>query len=158
MTGHRYAYLEQADTHTLDYFDEQSTILDYQLAPFEVYERITSNPPRLVRGLFRFRDLLGYPFGIRPIQGFDSTRKSVRDGVEYVDFFELVSSDDQSLKLASSDHHLDVLINIQTGAVETGHQVKLTARVKCKNRIGLLYMLPVRPIHRLLVRYMLQKL
>ncbi len=158
MIGHPYTYLEQIDAHALDYFDEQSVILDHQLTPFEVYKQMTSNPPSLVRGLFRFRDLLGYPFGIRPIEGFGSASKYMRDGVEYVDFFELVSSDDQSLRLASSDHHLDVLIDIRTGVVETGHQVKLTARVKCKNRIGLLYMLPVRPIHRLLVRYMLQKL
>lgn len=158
MNGHRYDFLERMPANELDYFDRQSIDLDRELTPIEAYEQITRHPSRLVQGLFTARDILGYPLGIRPIKGFGAAQRQERDGIEYLDFFELISCDQKSLKLAASDHHLDVLIDIQTSTNDDRHTVSIEARVKCKNGVGRIYMIPVRPIHRLLVKSMLKKL
>lgn len=142
----------------LDFFDEQTISLRKQLSALEIYRKLTDPLPWIFRLLIRLRDALGRPFGLKPIRGFGQSTPYMKDGVRYLDFFEVKSLEEKQLHLLATDHHLAVLLSIQTVDAQRGSEITVTARVSCKNLIGHLYMQPVRVVHRWITRHMLEQL
>ncbi|MBE1237873.1 DUF2867 domain-containing protein [Phaeovibrio sulfidiphilus] len=147
-----------APVSLLAYHDTQNAPVASGMTAVDAYWTMTSRLPDLYRLLFRVRDAFGSSVGIRPVGGFEGpcSREVVSGG--RVDFFDVVRVSDERLVLSANDHHLDVMISINIHGEPGARRLHLTASVRTHNRVGRVYMLPVRPIHRLLVASMLRRL
>lgn len=138
----------------LDYFDSQSAILSRSISPLEAWNLGLQDPQPVLRIAFKIRDAVSKLFGVKAIGGFSGTCKdSVQTG-DYLDFFLVEHSDDNSLVLTERDRHLDVMTCLSTA----GHEVSITSSVIVHNLFGRVYMLPVGIAHKFIVRNTLRRL
>lgn len=138
----------------LDFHDVQSILLPVAVTPLEAWNLMTGAPRPLMRLAFRLRDAISAPFGVKRIGGYGRANpKQVRAG-ERLDFFLVEHAEPDVLILTERDRHLDVMICIAT----EGRRLTITASVVTHNAFGRLYILPVAPAHRRIVRHDLKLL
>ena len=80
----------------------------------------------------------------------DAADPDYRPG-DRVGIFTLIENTPDEVMLGDSDKHLEVVLSVHC-ARPTGQPVRVTVTtvVHTKNRLGRLYMLPVKPMHRLI--------
>jgi Protein of unknown function (DUF2867) len=139
---------------TLAYYDHSRITLPRPVTPAEAWTRIMANPLPLLGLAFRIRDAVASRFGVRRIGGFTGQRADNPQVGDRLDFFTVERSDPAALTLTERDRHLDVMIAVTS----QGAEFAITASVITHNRFGRLYMWPVGPAHRLIVRAMLRRL
>ncbi|WP_310621295.1 DUF2867 domain-containing protein [Flexibacterium corallicola] len=139
---------------TLDFFHQGSVQLSSKITPLEAWRIIMSQPMPVLNLAFRIRDAVCSLFGVQKIGGFSGTVPQTVVAGQKLDFFmvEHISSD--ALVLTGRDRHLDVMTSIVT----QGQMLTITSSVKVHNRFGWLYMIPVAPAHKLIVRQNLRQL
>jgi Protein of unknown function (DUF2867) len=138
----------------LAYYDQQRLTMPRAISPTEAWSRIMANPLPLLGLAFRLRDSIAARFGVRRIGGFTGKAIATPQVGDRLDFFLVERCDPMSLTLTDRDRHLDVMIAV----VSAGCEMSITASVITHNRFGRLYMWPVGPAHRLIVRAMLRRL
>lgn len=138
----------------LAYFDQRSAVLSRAVTPLEAWRLIMADPLPLLGTAFKVRDTVSGWFGVKPIGGFSGTTPAFVQTGDKLDFFTVETLSDTVLSLSSRDRHLDVLTCV-TCAETT---LTITSSVKVHNWFGRLYMLPVGPAHKLIVRTMLRRL
>lgn len=138
----------------LAYYDQQRITLPRPVTPAEGWTRIMANPLPLLGIAFRVRDAIASHFGVRRIGGFSGQRADNPQVGDRLDFFTVERSEAQALTLTERDRHLDVMIAVTS----EGRDLAITASVITHNRFGRVYMWPVGPAHRLIVRAMLRRL
>lgn len=132
----------------------RSLELPREMAPIEVWALMMARPLPLLGLAFRIRDAVSARFGVKPVGGFSGRVQGEPRVGEMLDFFLVERSDPEALTLTARDRHLDVMIALTTGA----RLLTVTASVQVHNAFGRLYMLPVGPAHRLIVRAMMRRL
>lgn len=168
-----------APKETLDFYDIQTTSLNDAITPYQAYLLMTNNPPIWLKTAFYLRDIISKFGNVQPINGFiDKNSEKIPAIGEKVDFFDVVEINDQQLILQATDRHLSVMMafikttntnptnsnSINTNTINTrttdSAQATLTlvGSVKTHNLFGKLYMLPVAPAHKLIVKSMFKKL
>ncbi|MFM2391661.1 MAG: hypothetical protein RLZZ437_3216 [Pseudomonadota bacterium] len=138
----------------LAYYDQQRMTLPRPVSPADAWTRIMANPLPLLALAFRIRDAVASRFGVRRIGGFTGRRAENPKVGDRLDFFTVERSDANALTLTERDRHLDVMIAVTS----EGCDLAITASVITHNRFGRLYMWPVGPAHRPIVRAMLRRL
>lgn len=138
----------------LDYWDTRSVVLSSAVTPLHAWTVISSEPQPLLAFAFRVRDAIAGRFGVKAIGGFSGERRlHVREG-DTLDFFLVEHSAPDMLVLTARDRHLDVMICLAT----SGHRLTITSSVVVHNAFGRAYMVPVAPIHRLILAADLRRL
>ncbi|MEP3674181.1 DUF2867 domain-containing protein [Sulfitobacter sp.] len=138
----------------LDFFDQQSVVAADPLTSLEVWRRVMAEPLPFLDVAFKLRDAVSARFGVKRIGGFSGKVPGFVQAGDKIDFFLVETLNDTVMSLSARDRHLDVLTCITC----VDHSVTITSSVKVHNWFGRLYMLPVGPAHRLIVRHMLRKL
>jgi hypothetical protein len=142
------------DAPQLDFHDTQSVTLPHPITAIEAWNRVMSNPLPFLRLAFAIRDAISSRFGVKRIGGFSGAQRSQPAPGDRLDFFLVERADRDCLTLTERDRHLDVM----TCVTSNGSQVAITSSVITHNLFGKLYMVPVAPAHRLIVRLMLRRL
>ncbi|MEH6630543.1 MAG: DUF2867 domain-containing protein [Halopseudomonas aestusnigri] len=138
----------------LNFFDSQSVRLSKKIPPIEAWQFIVSNHSPILKLVFRIRDLVSSWFGVKRIEGFKkSWPKNVRVN-DRLDFFLVEYISPTVLTLSVRDNHLDVMTCITTDQ----NVLTITSSVKIHNTFGRFYMIPVAPVHNLLVSNDLKRL
>jgi Protein of unknown function (DUF2867) len=138
----------------LDFFDQQSVRLPKNLGATDAWINIISRPAPLLKMAFSIRDAVSALFGVKRIGGFTGQYPETVKVGDKLDFFLVEHVSPDVLTLTARDRHLDVMT-----CISLSHQVlTITSSVKTHNRFGRFYMLPVAPVHRLLVRSDLKRL
>ncbi len=138
----------------LNFFDSQSVCLSKVIPPIEAWRAIVANHPPVLKLAFSIRDIVSSWFGVKRIEGFSkSWPKNVRVN-DWLDFFLVEYLNPNVLTLTVRDNHLDVMTCITTDQ----NVLTITSSVKIHNTFGRFYMIPVAPIHRLIVRNDLKRL
>lgn len=138
----------------LHYFDSQSIDLPRAIGPLEAWNLLIARPQPVLKWAFRIRDAISSRFGVKKIGGFTGRRRdSVKIG-DRLDFFLVEGVSPDVLLLTERDRHLDVMTCIST----KGTKLTITSSVVVHNRFGRIYMLPVGPAHKMIVRTMLARL
>lgn len=138
----------------LDFYDSQSIVLPAAISVLDAWNFVMSDPQPVLRLAFRIRDAISSWFGVKRIGGFSGRqRESVQTG-ERLDFFLVEHAAPDVLVLTARDRHLDVMTCIST----SGFELTITSSVVTHNRFGRVYMLPVGPAHKLIVKNMLKRL
>lgn len=138
----------------LNYYDTQTVALPDALSPLEAWNAIMAHPQPFLRTAFKIRDAVSSKFGVKRIGGFSGERKDHVSIGEYLDFFLVEYTDENSLVLTERDRHLDVMTCVSIEAAT----VSVTSSVRVHNLFGHIYMIPVGLAHRWIVRGMLKRL
>lgn len=131
----------------LDYCYSRSMILPVALSPLEAWNLMTESLGPMLSLAFRLRDAISAHFGVRPIGGFSGPRKDAAQPGDRLDFFLVEHNSPQALVLTERDRHLDVMNCLSI----TDRVLTLTTSVVTHNAFGRAYMLPVGPVHKLIV-------
>jgi len=126
----------------------------------KAYADMTAYNPCWLRTAFEIRDMCCALFQLQPIGGFSGSAPSedIAAG-DKLDFFDVQKISDEELVLASSDKHLVVVVALNLAPAIAGkRKLSVTTSVKIHNLLGKLYMLPVKPVHGIIVRKMLDRL
>lgn len=160
MTENSYFTLPNTNIQTLappqdlDFFDRQSLQLPKTIAPLDAWRLITSNPMPLLKLAFGVRDAISSLFGVKKIGGFSGkVPKTVKVG-QKLDFFLVEHISRDVLTLTERDQHLDVMTCIST----CDNTLSITSSVKVHNAFGRIYMVPVAPAHKMIVRNNLRQI
>ena len=143
-----------APQEDLNFFDQQSVVLNAPLSPLEAWGQIMADPLPLMGVAFKVRDAIAARFGVKRIGGFSGAQPGFVQVGDKLDFFLVETLSDTVMSLSERDKHLDVL----TCVTCLENTLTITSSVKVHNRFGRFYMLPVAPAHRLIVRTMLRRL
>ena len=124
--------------------------------------RVARKTPRWVELLMEMRNRVVSIFGLKnlgSLSGIDAVKKeSEYKPGDRVGIFTLISRSANEVLLEDKDKHLDVVVSVhkrmdgEAGAAV----VTVTTVVHVKNWVGRLYMLPVAPGHRVIVRSMVR--
>lgn len=136
----------------LDYLDVQRAELPWSVTALEAWHRMKSQRSPLFAFAMRLRDIVAGWFGVAPIGGLSATTEVDPQPGDRMDFFTVDHIDPAVLALVVRDRHLDTMTCV---SVE-GRTVFVTASVVTHNLFGRIYMLPVGPAHRLIVRHFLR--
>ena len=143
-----------APTAELDFFDTQTISLSKSVTPLKAWNILMSRPSRILKFAFRTRDAISSKFGVKKISGFSTTSRETISVGEKLDFFLVENVTDNVLSLSERDSHLDVLTCVSV--IE--NELTITSSVKTHNAFGRMYMIPVAPAHRMIVRSFLHRL
>ena len=138
----------------LYYYDKQDTLLPEEMTALAAWNRIMSDPQRLLKVAFKLRDAISSIFGVKRLGGFSGKPVNSIGIGEYLDFFLVEYIDDECLVLTERDRHLDVMTCIST----EGQTLSVTSSVCVHNLFGRAYMIPVGMAHRWIVRSMFKRL
>lgn len=124
--------------------------------------RVARKTPRWVEQLMSMRNLVVSMFGLKNLGGIsqidaEKSESDYRPG-DRVGIFTIISRTSEEVLLGDKDKHLDVVVSVHKRVEGNGDAavVTVTTVVHVKNWLGRLYMLPVTPAHRVIVRSMVR--
>ena len=131
------------------------------LTASQIAARSLGQTPAWANAMLRLRDAIVRGFGLKTVGRLDQRLTQAAKGAatpqpgEAFSIFQVMSADDDELVLGIDDTHLDVRIVFLRRSDPARYLV--CAWVRTHNLLGRLYMLPVGPFHRLLVRHMMRR-
>jgi hypothetical protein len=141
----------------LSYLHQARKRLPGQITAAEAWPLLLQRPLPGLGLAFWLRDLISARFGVQKISGFSHRRQTPAAGGK-LDFFTVEDLTPNRMVLTARDRHLDVLVCVTTAIDGPCCELALTTSVQTHNLFGRAYMLPVRPIHHLLVHCLLNRL
>ncbi|WP_246658417.1 DUF2867 domain-containing protein [Rhizobium sp. FKY42] len=138
----------------LDYYDHQSILLPFAITPLEAWNSATAGPRPILQLAFKIRDMISSGFGVQRIGGFSGSKVETVQVGDRLDFFLVEDVTLDRLILTARDRHLDVMICLLIKECI----LSVTASVVTHNAFGRVYMLPVGPVHRFIVKQDLERL
>jgi len=132
------------------------------LDPLSQFLRVAEATPAWIDGAMKLRNRLVSPLGIKNLDGLSEINRSKSSSAykvgERVGIFTLISTSETEVLLGDSDKHLDVVVSVHRRQLDQAVQavVTITTVVNVHNWLGRLYMVPVRPAHRLIARAMIR--
>ena len=138
----------------LSFYCPQSVDLPRDITPLQAWNLIMAKPLPFIKTAFLIRDKVSALFGVKQIGGFERRAVDQVQVGEKLDFFVVEYIDDQVMLLTERDKHLDVMTCVSV----QDRRLTITSSVRTHNAFGRLYMIPVAPAHKLIVRTMLNRL
>ena len=138
----------------LDFFDSKSMPICAQITALKAWKVAMSKPMPILKWAFWIRDVISARFGVKKIGGFTEEFPQAVFVGDKLDFFRVEYISDDVLTLTERDKHLDVMTCISIAQ----NQLTITSSVKTHNLFGRLYMLPVAPAHKLIVRNTMRRI
>ncbi len=119
-----------------------------------IAKAVLGRPAPWFRALLMLRDGIVRPLGLR-------TSAQVREATSEerrIDFFPVLSEDEDELILGENDRHLDFRLSLLLQKTDGGANIVIaTTVVQCHNRLGRVYLAAIKPFHRLVVRSNLRR-
>lgn len=132
------------------------------LDPLSQFIRVAKSPPWWMDEAMKLRNRIVSLLGIKNL-GALSDVSALKRATDYkpgdrVGIFTLLSTSETEVLLGDSDKHLDVVVSVHRQPMEQAAQavVTVTTVVRVHNWLGRLYMVPVRPAHRVIARAMVR--
>lgn len=132
------------------------------LDPLSQFLRVAKSTPAWIDTAMRLRNRLVALLGLKNLGGLSEvdpakTASAYQPG-DRVGIFTLLSQSATEVLLGDSDKHLDVVVSLhqRQSAQPAQTVVTVTTVVKVHNGLGRLYMLPVRPAHRVIAQAMVR--
>jgi Protein of unknown function (DUF2867) len=138
----------------------ETDLADASLTPVEIATRAFASTPGWVGGLIALRDGIVSVFGLKTSGGVRFSDVGPVSKVPAVgdsfSIFRVFSVDGAELVLGIDDKHLDVRISFLKRLAGARANYLVNSWVNTHNLLGRTYMVPVAPIHRLLVGVMMR--
>jgi hypothetical protein len=120
------------------------------------------SPPGWVSALADLRDRIVSVFGLKKASdlirhGLSSADgKPAESGKAHVNLSVLKRAGNEVF-IGENDRHLDFRISVLGSPIDSGTEICVVTSVKLNNFLGRLYLLPVKPMHRLIVPAMMRR-
>jgi hypothetical protein len=137
----------------------ETDLVDASLTPVEIATRALVSTPAWVDGLVKLRDLIASSLGLKAVGrlklgvGQPSREPAVGDAFS---IFRVVFVDRSELVLGIDDTNLDVRMSFLKRLTESHASYVVSSWITTHNALGRIYMLPVAPVHRLLIGLMMR--
>ena len=136
----------------------QIASLDANASALELYLQVVGQTPGWVNRLMALRNWLAGLAGLKNL-GHLGALSTAKPASEYrvgdrVGIFSLLYLSPHEVLLGDSDKHLDVVLSVCRAPQDA---VSVTTVVHVHNWLGHLYMLPVTPLHKIIVKTMLKR-
>lgn len=146
------------------YFHDAWSInaVEPSLDPLSQFLRVAEATPAWIDGAMKLRNRLVSLIGIKNLGGLSEINRSKSPSAykvgERVGIFTVISMSETEVLLGDSDKHLDVVVSVHRRQLNQIDQavVTVTTVVKVHNWLGRVYMVPVRPAHRLIAQVMVR--
>jgi hypothetical protein len=144
---------------TVHFSDAYQTKCNPKLNVQDAYEAIFGHSPQWVRSLLTVRGMVASVLGLKHVADADFSRAPGENYqvTQRVGLFSVQSNESNELIVGDNDKHLDFRISIYRSSANGVEIVTVSTVVEIHNAVGRLYMLVVKPFHRLIARSMLQK-
>jgi hypothetical protein len=142
-----------AGAHYHDAFSAE--MVDPALRPVDLMARFSAAFPRWGETLLGVRNRVVKRLGLRDVGAFRKAGANSPDTVEVGDplgIFRVLAMDGAEMVLGIDDSHLDVRISVLKRGDGRAASYVIGSVVTIHNLLGRLYMVPVAPIHRMIVR------
>ncbi|MCT2406475.1 DUF2867 domain-containing protein [Chryseobacterium antibioticum] len=150
-----------------DYTDSfKGEVLDTEgnIGTAEIGRAFFTSTPQWGKKMFAFRNSIVKTFGLKT--GADHNIPQSPDGFklevgEQVGIFKIFDKTDNEIIMGENDKHLDFRVSILYDKAQNNSKANfltISTTVKYHNWLGILYFLPVRPFHQLIVQVMLKKM
>jgi Protein of unknown function (DUF2867) len=132
------------------------------LHALEQFLRVAKRTPVWIDRLMTLRNHIVAIFGLKNLGGIaqidPNRRASDYEAGDHVGIFTLISNSPNEVLLGDSDKHLRVVVSIhkQAEPVDGNAIITVTTVVHIHNWLGWLYMLPVKPAHKVIARSMVR--
>lgn len=119
---------------------------------------VFAQSPRWAGGLMRVRDALVSVFGLktaRHLQALDADAMKERVGL-----FRIYRREPSEILLGEDDRHLDFRLSVlcsQESSPASTRRLVVSTVVRCRNRLGRVYIFLIAPFHRLIMRASLRR-
>lgn len=125
------------------------------LTALQIYAAVARHTPGWVETLMALRNKAVRMVGLKNLGQLSDVPTAADHGLipgDRIGLFTLVSAEPEQLVMQDDDHHLIVQLSLQKMMLDNKHdKLALSTVVHTKNTLGKLYMLPVGPIHKLIV-------
>jgi hypothetical protein len=124
------------------------------LSALEQFLKAASATPRWVNALMKLRNRAVALVGLKNLGTLAQAKPAhMYEPRQRVGIFTLISKAENEVLLGDSDKHLDVTLSVHksTPAPGTPVMITVTTVVHVHNLLGRIYMLPVAPMHKLIV-------
>lgn len=141
----------------IDYSDTykiQITSNDYSV------DKITTDifkTPKWVDDLMKFRDVMVKGFGLKTGDKNDIIKKPYYSIGSKAVYFTVFDRNENEIVMAENDKHLKFRTSVMVDKNTANSSVYLSTIVQFNNFFGLLYFLPVKPFHRIIIKSLLKK-
>lgn len=143
----------------IDSFQGAFTDKEQKIDLAKAIELFVSNSPKWADSLLKIRDKIVKPFGLKTADHTIDKEKQIKkikyEVGEQVGIFELIDMTENEAILGQNDKHLSFKVSLLLTPIEADadkRRLSMTTAVKFNNIFGKLYFLPVKPIHRIIVR------
>ncbi|WP_315766328.1 MULTISPECIES: DUF2867 domain-containing protein [unclassified Bradyrhizobium] len=138
----------------------ETDLVDASLTPVAIATRALASTPGWVEGLVELRDRIVSLFRLKQVGRLKlagGARSLSEPAVgDAFSIFRVVFVDSSELVLGIDDTHLDVRMSFLKRLTDSRASYVVSSWVKTHNVLGRVYMLPVAPVHRLLVSLMMR--
>ena len=145
-----------------DFYDRHELELHHDsLSALELYIALASITPKWVNLLMLARNKFVSLFGLKNLGTLDDIKGIEVSKVKLGDrlgIFSLTYLSDREVILNDTDKHLSVNLSLRVAQKNANQYVIITTVVNNHNKLGVLYMLFVKPVHSLIVPIMLTRL
>ena len=134
---------------------------DDRLTPVEIALRLLRATPDWVEALLHVRNRAVRLFGLRDVGALgavDERPASAYAAGDRLSFFDIVSVGDDELVLSADDRHLQVRISFLKRRVAGRARYAVASWVRTHSTLGRAYMIPVGPIHAVIVKQAMRNL
>jgi hypothetical protein len=134
---------------------------DVRLTPLEIALRFLRATPAWVEALLAICNRAASVFGLRDVGALgavDGRPVGAYAAGDRLSVFDIVSVSDEELMLSADDRHLDVRIAFLKLNKDERARYAICSRVRTHNALGRAYMVPVGPIHVVVVRQAMRDL
>ncbi|MDP9959998.1 DUF2867 domain-containing protein [Chryseobacterium lathyri] len=134
------------------------------ISTLELGKAFFTSTPQWGKKMFAFRNSIVKMFGLKTGTGSnkplspDDFKLEVGD---QIGIFKIFDKTDREIILGENDKHLDFRVSLFYDDTQHGTEnsfLTISTTVKYHNRMGMLYFIPVRPFHQLIVPVMLKKM
>jgi hypothetical protein len=145
-----------------DFHDQHGIDFNYDsMSALEIYQKLASITPKWVNALMLARNKFVSLFGLKNLGLLGDIRmlesNLIKEG-DRLGIFTLTHLTDNEVVLNDTDKHLSVNLSVRKFYNNGKKRVLITTIVKNHNKFGGLYMVFVKPVHKLIVPAMLSRL
>ncbi len=139
----------------------KNLVLNKGRNPADLFQDMFYPMPGWIMVLMAIRNWIVKFFGLKTSSSLsEASRQKSEDLVVdgHIGFFEIVSLDDREVVVTANDRHLDSSFSLFIEGEGDQKKIFMTSVVNTKEWFGDVYMFVIAPFHRLIVRYLLERL
>jgi len=144
------------DLSSVDYCDSYMITKNTDDSIDKITTKILFNSPAWANKLMNMRDFFVKRFGLKTGKEVNLNEADYYQIGSKANMFTVIDRNENEIVMAEDDKHLYFRTAVMKKEAEQGTEIYLSTIVKYHNIWGKIYFLPVKPFHRILMKYLIK--